>query len=91
MKNFDRIKAAIDDSSVDSVDKMMLVDYFAGIPDDSLKNIADLFEKKGDWVAKFNDNRKKKQEALQSGNRALWKEIMEEEKKYLSEMTYGLD
>jgi len=89
--NFEKIRAAITSSSVPGEDKKYLIDFFADIDDDTLSGIAELFETKPDWVEKFNTNRKKKNEAASTGNNALWKEILEEEKKYLHDLTFGLD
>ncbi len=91
MKNFDRIKTAIQASSLESAEKMILLDIFAEIEDGKLATIATLFEKKGNWIERFNDNRKKKIEAFKTFNNALWQEIMEEEKQFLKDSKFDLD
>lgn len=91
MNNHDRIKAQISASTILESDKQELNDIFAQISDDSLVDIADLFEKSPKWVQVFNDNRKAKQRAMTSRDQSLWQEILEQEKKYMSELTYGLD
>jgi hypothetical protein len=91
MSHFETIKKLIQDSSLEAVDKQELVDTFAEISDESLEDIAKLLEKDPSWVIKFSDNRKKKKEAFATGSQDLWDQILEEEKKYIQEMTYGLD
>lgn len=91
MSNYERIKTKIEASSISPEDKKLLTDIFAEVSDDSLVDIADLFDKSPSWVEKFNDNRKAKQKALTSNNPSLWSEILEQEKKYLKDLTFGLD
>jgi hypothetical protein len=91
MSNYERIKTSINASPVADADKKVMADIFAEIADENLSDIAALFEKDGSWVEKFNDNRKMKQKAATSGDSSLWKEILEQEKKYLNDLTYGLD
>jgi hypothetical protein len=89
--NFEKIRTCIMNSSIVNDDKMTLVDVFAEIPDELLAHVAELFEKDQTWVEKVNENKKKKEQALATGNKALWSEIMEEEKQYLNKLTYDLD
>lgn len=91
MNNFERIKKAVEASTISVDDKTVISDLFAQVSDENLLDIADLFEKKSSWVSIFNDNRKKKIEAYSNGNQDAWNEILEQEKKYLEELTYGLD
>ncbi len=91
MKNFDRIKAAIQASSLESADKMSMVQVYATIPDAKLQGIADLFEKKKNWVEISNDNRKKKIEALKTFDKTAWQAIVDEEKKYLEDLSFDRD
>lgn len=91
MSNYERIKTVIEASLVDAPEKQKMKDIFADIDDNNLSDIAELFEKDSSWVIKFNDNRKAKQKAAASNDPALWKEILDQEKKYLQDLTYGLD
>lgn len=89
--NFERVRAAIAASSVSDDHKKELSDIFAEVSDDCLADIADLFEQKGGWVEKFDENRTMKRDAASSGDPSAWQQILEREKKYLEELTYGLD
>jgi hypothetical protein len=90
-KNYERIKASITASSVSAEDKKSMIDVFAEVADENLGDIANLFEKDISWVAKFDENRKMKHKAATTNDSSLWKEILEQEKKYLADLTYGLD
>jgi hypothetical protein len=83
--NYEKIKAVINASSLASQHKNELIDIFAEIDD------ANLFEKEKSWVEKFNDNRQAKLAAARKNDPSLWNEILEQEKKYLNDLTYGLD
>lgn len=89
--NFDRIKLAVSASNISDQDKEHLTEIFTKVSDDALSGIAELFEQNGDWVAKFNENRCMKQDAVNSGDPSIWQKILEKEKQYLNELTYGLD
>ncbi len=89
--NFNRVRAQVMASSVPETDKRFLIDIFAEVSDDCLADIAKLFEEKGDWVAKFNENRLAKMQAFKSGNPAELQKIIDQEKKYIEDLTYGLD
>ncbi|MBX4197729.1 hypothetical protein KW782_00135 [Candidatus Parcubacteria bacterium] len=91
MTNYERIKAKVQDSSIEQNDKQIILDFFAEVSDENLVEIADLFEQKPEWVKIFNDNRKAKLKAFASGDESELNEILEQEKKYLNELTYGLD
>jgi hypothetical protein len=91
MTNYERIKIKVQESTIDEADKQAILDQFVEVSDENLPEIADLFESKLEWVAIFNDNRKAKREAARSGDASKFKEILEQEKKYLNELTYGLD
>lgn len=79
------------DSGLDGGDKMKLVDVFAEIPDGLLMDIAKLLEKDPSWIVKLNDNKKKKEQALATGDMELWNQILEEEKQYMHSTGYDLD
>jgi hypothetical protein len=89
--NYEKIKAVINASSLASQHKNELIDIFAEIDDNNLSDIANLFEKEKSWVEKFNDNRQAKLAAARKNDPSLWNEILEQEKKYLNDLTYGLD
>lgn len=91
MNNYERIKAKVNASSISVEDKKTVLDMFAEVTDEALIDIADLFEESPHWVEKFNDNRKAKQRAVATNDPNLWREILEQEKKYLNDLTYGLD
>ncbi len=91
MTNYERIKACVHASDVSADDMKTMNDVFAEVDDRNLGDIADLFEKHKSWVGKFNDNRKAKQKAMTAADPALFAEILEQEKKYLQDLTYGLD
>lgn len=91
MTNYERIKNSINASLVDAGAKQSMIDVFAEVDDANLSDIANLFEKDPSWVMKFNDNRNAKQKAAAANDPALWQEILEQEKKYLQDLTYGLD
>lgn len=89
--NFDRVKASVESSTVPESDKKFLMDVFAEVSDDCLADIAKLFEEKGNWVEKFNENRSAKLKAFSSGDTAEFQKIIDQEKKYIDDLTYGLD
>ncbi len=89
--NFDRVKACVDSSAISVDDKKFLMDVFAEVSDDCLADIAKLFEEKGNWVEKFNENRSAKIKAFSSGDTAEFQKIIDQEKKYIEDLTYGLD
>lgn len=89
--NFERVRSSISTSNISEQDKEHLIEIFTKVSDESLSGIAELFEQKGDWVAKFNENRCMKQEAVNSNDPTIWQKILEKEKQYLNELTYGLD
>ncbi len=91
MTNYERIKIRVQESSIEDADKQSILDQFAEVSDENLPEIAELFDSKPEWVGIFNDNRKAKREAVRSGDSSKFKEIIEQEKKYLNELTYGLD
>jgi hypothetical protein len=91
MSNYERIKAKVQDSSLEQDDKQQIIDYFAEISDEYLMEIADLFEDKPEWINIYNDTRKAKQKAVASGDESVMNDILEQEKKYLSDLTFGLD
>jgi hypothetical protein len=90
MSNYEKIKASVIASSVADSDKKVMLEVFAKVDEASLCDIAELFQKDKSWVDKFNENRKMKHKAATEDS-SLWKEILEKEKKYLSDLTYGLD
>jgi hypothetical protein len=91
MTHFERIKAVVSASGLSHDDKKAVIDTFADVDDANLGDIAKLFEKDSSWVEKCNDNRMMKHKAVTSGDPDLWKEILEQEKKYLEDLTFGLD
>lgn len=91
MTNYERIKTSINAAMVEQGDKQTMIDVFAEVADENLADIANLFEKDPSWVMKFNDNRKAKQKAAASNDPSLWQEILDQEKKYLQDLTYNLD
>ncbi len=91
MKNYERIKAAINNSTLDSEDQLALTDTFAVISDEHLSEIAELFEAKPEWISFYNENRKKKMNAFHSGDEGQWNEILEEEKKMLNKLVFDSD
>ena len=91
MSNYERIKNAIQASSLSVEDKLAITETFAVISDDYLAEIADLFEQKPEWVEIYNDNRKKKLVAAQSESEEEWMKILEEEKKMLNKLVFDSD
>lgn len=91
MKNYERIKNSIQSSSLSTEDKLAIIETFASISDEFLVEIADLFEQKPEWIEIYNDNRKKKQDAAQSGGEEAWMKILEEEKKMLDKLVFDSD
>jgi hypothetical protein len=91
MSNYERIKTKVQGSSIEQNDKQVILDLFADVADENLVEIADLFDEKPEWVGIFNENRKQKQQAFTSGDSAQLSTILEQEKKYLNDLTYGLD
>jgi len=91
MSNYERIKTSINAAQVEPADKDIMINVFAEVADENLADIANLFEKDPSWVMKFNDNRKAKQKAAASNDASLWQEILDQEKKYLQDLTFGLD
>ena len=89
--NFERVRACVSASAVPEKDKEFLMDVFAEVSDECLADIAKLFEEKGNWVEKFNENRIAKLKAFSSGDTAEFQKIIDQEKKYISDLTYGLD
>jgi hypothetical protein len=89
--HYERIKARIMASPAPDQDKKAMIDVFAQVEDANLADIANLFEKDRNWVEKFNNNRKAKQKAAAANDPTLWQEIIEQEKKYLQDLTFGLD
>jgi hypothetical protein len=90
-KNYERIKASITASTIADTEKKIMIDIFAEVADENLGDIAGLFEKDVKWVDRVNESRKKKIKAAATGDESLWNEILEQEKKYLADLTYGLD
>ena len=78
-------------STVPDEEKKFLIDIFAEVSDECLADIAKLFEEKGNWVEKFNENRSAKLKACASGDTEAFKKILEQEKKYIDDLTYNLD
>ena len=91
MSNYERIKAVVVTSTIPDTDKEFIINLFAEVSDENLPEIAALFENKPEWVAIFNDNRKKKLQAAQTGNDAAWQKILEEEKIILNKLAYDAD
>lgn len=91
MTNYERIKAKVQESSLEQADKQHILDQFAEVDDEALMEIAELFEDKPEWIGIYNDNRKAKQKAFASGDSSAITEILEQEKKYLNDLTFGLD
>jgi hypothetical protein len=91
MTNFETIRGLIQNSALSTDDKQKLIDVFADMPDEALLDTAKLLEKDSTWIEKISENRKKKEEALTTGNMDLWNEIIQEEKQYLTDLTYDLD
>lgn len=89
--NFEKIKACIDAETISIEDKKAMLDIFADVADNYLEDIAALLEKDASWIKKFNDNRIAKHQALTTHNMELWNQIISQEKKYLEDLTYGLD
>ncbi|MES2436881.1 MAG: hypothetical protein V4519_02625 [Patescibacteria group bacterium] len=89
--NYERIKVCVASSTISDTDKKYITDLFAEVADQNLAEIAELFESKPKWVAMFNDNRKKKQEAYASGDASAWQSILEEEKKMMDDLLYDRD
>ncbi len=90
-KNFERIKKCINASSALPADKQSMLNAFANVADENLVDIAKLFEKEEKWVLMFNENRKMKVKAATTNDPVLWQEILDKEKKYLDDLTFGLD
>jgi hypothetical protein len=91
MSNYERIKAKVQESSLEQDDKQHILDQFAEVSDESLTEIAELFEDKPEWIGIYNENRKAKIKAFASGSESEKQEILEQEKKYLNDLTFGLD
>ena len=91
MTNYERIKNSIQASALSVEDKLATTEIFAVISNDYLAEIADLFEQKPEWVEIYNDNRKKKLDATQSGDESEWMKILEEEKKMLNKLVFDSD
>jgi hypothetical protein len=91
MTNFERIKVSLDNSSISKIDQLAISNIFAVVSDAHLESIADLFEQKPAWIETFNDNRIKKIKAQESGDKAAWQEIFEEEKKMFEKIVYDSD
>jgi len=91
MSNYERIKACINASKAQPIDKQSMIDAFADVADENLIDIAKLFEKDEKWVIMFDENRKMKVRAATSSDPILWNEILEKEKRYIADLTYGLD
>jgi hypothetical protein len=91
MSNYERIKEKVEASSLEQQDKQIILDQFAEVSDETLEEIADLFEEKPVWVTIYNDNRKAKLKAAATGDASAAQEILEQEKKYLNDLTFGLD
>lgn len=91
MNNYERISESILRAKIDNDDKAIISELFKSVPEGDLTAIADLFEKKPEWVTVFNENRKKKLQAKESQDSNLWEEILAEEKKCLEDLKYGLD
>ncbi|MCC2630224.1 MAG: hypothetical protein K0S38_33 [Candidatus Paceibacter sp.] len=89
--NYDRIKTAVNASTLPPEDKTSLINMFADIADENLIDIANLLNKDPQWIEKFNENRKMKIKAATSNDPSVWQELLEQEKKYLNDLTYGLD
>ncbi len=92
MSNFERIhQAIVSRALIPHDDKQTMIDMFIDVNDEELDAIADLFDKKPEWVTVFNENRKKKQQAVASGDEKMWMEILEEEKKYMQDLMFDSD
>jgi hypothetical protein len=89
--NYYRIKTAVNASTLPPEDKTSLINMFADIADENLIDIANLLNKDPQWIEKFNENRKMKIKAATSNDPSVWQELLEQEKKYLNDLTYGLD
>jgi hypothetical protein len=91
MTNYERIKTKVMAAEMEENDKQQILDQFAEVADENLMEIADLFDEKPEWLRIFNDTRKSKQEAFASADESKLQTILEQEKKYLNDLTFGLD
>lgn len=62
-----------------------LILLFAKASDQDLESTLKLFTENSSWIRKINDNYKAKQNALVTGNSALWQKIVQEEEAQLKE------
>ncbi|MDQ3077156.1 MAG: hypothetical protein M3Q63_03855 [bacterium] len=91
MKNYDRIRDAINNSPLESEDQLALTETFAVISDDHLEEIAELFETKPEWIETYNENRKRKLTAYHTGEEGEWNQILDEEKRMLNKLVFDSD
>jgi hypothetical protein len=89
--NYESIKTAIQASSISDAEKKIMADIFANVADENLADIALLFNEDVKWVERVNESRKMKLKAAVTGDEKLWNEILEQQKKYINDLTYGLD
>ncbi|MDQ3014513.1 MAG: hypothetical protein M3Q73_01465 [bacterium] len=91
MTNYERIKTKVQASPLEQADQQSILDQFAEVSDENLMEIADLFHDKPEWVEIYNNTRKQKMAAFASGDESALENILEQEKKYLEDLTFGLD
>jgi hypothetical protein len=91
MSNFEKIRDVITASKLEAEDKAALIAIFAEVTDDLLAGTVKFLEHDPSSVVVLNDNRKRKIQAFSEGNSELWHSILEEERRYIADLTYDLD
>ena len=85
--NFEKIKSLIDASEIDPADKENMWQVFSGARETDLDEVIELFIEDSAWIGKISHNIKAKQQAFEQGDRQQWSNVVEEEKRWIAEMS----
>ncbi len=73
-------------SEIPAADAENLINLFALAQDEDLSIIVKLVEENPAWIAKINENYKRKKEALSKNDQTIWNDILKSERKELSSL-----
>jgi len=86
MSNFYYLRDLLRMSEIPAADAENLINLFALAQDEDLSIIVKLVEENPAWIAKINENYKRKKEALSKNDQTIWNDILKSERKELSSL-----
>ncbi|GEM_PF-6677400 len=81
-----KIKDAVKVSSLSESEKGTLINVFSKFSDDDASSLLVLIQEKPEFLRFLNENFQAKQKAFSTSDKSVWEKILEEEKRFLTEI-----